>query len=76
MTTLTLEIPHDLAEQARRAGLLSGPALVALLEEAVQWREHDAHADAIRAALIDGEQSGQARPFDATAFRQRMLADG
>jgi antitoxin ParD1/3/4 len=38
-------------------------------------REQDRtfEAEAIRAALIEGEASGEARPFDAEAFKQRML---
>ena len=49
---------------------------VGLEEARVQWREHDAHTDGIRVALIEGEQRGPARPFDPAAFRQRMLSDG
>jgi len=37
-------------------------------------QERSAELDAIRAALIEGEASGEPRPFDASAFKQRMLA--
>lgn len=34
--------------------------------------EHGALVDATRAALIEGENSGAPRPFNATAFKKRM----
>ena len=37
-------------------------------------QERSAETEVIRAALIEGEASGEARPFDAGAFKQRMLA--
>ena len=37
-------------------------------------QERDADIETIRAALIEGEASGEARLFDAEAFKQRMLA--
>lgn len=37
-------------------------------------QERSAEVEAIRAALIEGEASGEPRPFDAGAFRRRMLA--
>lgn len=37
-------------------------------------QERSAEIEAVRAALIEGEASGELRPFDAGAFRQRMLA--
>jgi antitoxin ParD1/3/4 len=37
-------------------------------------QERSAEIEAVRAALIEGEASGEPRPFDADAFRQRMLA--
>ena len=36
-------------------------------------QERNAELDAIRLALIDGENSGEARPFSADEFKQRML---
>ena len=36
--------------------------------------ERSAGIEAVRAALIDGEASGEPRLFDAGAFKQRMLA--
>ena len=37
-------------------------------------QERSAEIEAIRAALIEGEASGEPRSFDAGAFKQRMLA--
>jgi antitoxin ParD1/3/4 len=37
-------------------------------------QERSAELDAIRAALMEGEASGEPQPFDALAFKQRMLA--
>jgi antitoxin ParD1/3/4 len=37
-------------------------------------QERSAEIEAIRAALIEGESSGEPRPFDVQAFKQRMLA--
>lgn len=35
-------------------------------------QERSAEVDAIRAALVVGEGSGEPRPFDLQAFKQRM----
>lgn len=35
-------------------------------------QERQAEVDAIRAALIEGENSGEPKPFDAGAFKRRM----
>ncbi|MDO9226862.1 MAG: type II toxin-antitoxin system ParD family antitoxin [Pseudomonadota bacterium] len=37
-------------------------------------QERSAGIEAIRAALIEGEASGEPSPFDVSAFKQRMLA--
>jgi antitoxin ParD1/3/4 len=37
-------------------------------------QERSAEINDIRAALIEGEASGEPRAFDAGAFKQRMLA--
>ena len=37
-------------------------------------QERNAELEVIRAALVAGESSGEAPPFDASAFKQRMLA--
>lgn len=37
-------------------------------------QERTAEVEAIRAALIEGENSGEPRPFNAAAFKQRMAA--
>ena len=37
-------------------------------------QERSAELEAIRAALMGGEASGEPQPFDAKAFKQRMLA--
>lgn len=36
-------------------------------------QQRSAELDAIRAALIEGESSGEPRPFDSSAFKQRVL---
>jgi antitoxin ParD1/3/4 len=36
-------------------------------------QERSSEIEAIRAALIEGEASGEPRPFDAGAFKKRML---
>ena len=78
MTSITIDLPDDIAEQARREGLLSAQAIRELLEEALRMRNQASEADieAIRAALLEGENSGAPRPFDADAFKQRMRAHG
>jgi antitoxin ParD1/3/4 len=37
-------------------------------------QERSAEVDAIRAALIEGENSGEPQPFNAAAFKRRMTA--
>jgi antitoxin ParD1/3/4 len=37
-------------------------------------QERSAEIEAVRAALIEGEASGEAKPFDAGAFKRKMLA--
>lgn len=37
-------------------------------------QERMAELQAVRAALIEGENSGEPQPFDAQAFKARMLA--
>ncbi|AKZ61291.1 addiction module antitoxin [Herbaspirillum hiltneri N3] len=37
-------------------------------------QERSIEVETIRAALIEGESSGEPRPFDAAAFKQRMSA--
>ena len=36
-------------------------------------QERNAEVEAIRAALIEGEAGGEPSPFDAGAFKQKML---
>ena len=36
-------------------------------------QERSAELEAVRAALIEGEASGEPLPFDASAFKRRML---
>lgn len=35
-----------------------------------------AQIETLREALIEGENSGEPQPFDAAAFKQRMLTNG
>jgi antitoxin ParD1/3/4 len=37
-------------------------------------QERSAEIEAVRAALIEGEASGEPEPFDAVAFKKKMLA--
>jgi len=37
-------------------------------------QEHATQMDALRAALIEGENSGAPQPFDAQAFKAQMMA--
>lgn len=37
-------------------------------------QERSAEVEALRAALIEGEASGEVKPFDAGAFKLKMLA--
>jgi antitoxin ParD1/3/4 len=37
-------------------------------------QERSAEMETVRAALLEGEASGEPSPFDAGAFKQRMLA--
>jgi antitoxin ParD1/3/4 len=45
-----------------------------LVDEARASGVSDLTMDDIRAALIEGENSGEPKPFDAAAFKQRMAA--
>ena len=36
-------------------------------------QERSAEVETLRAALIEGEASGEAKPFDVGAFKQKML---
>ncbi|MDR1646900.1 MAG: hypothetical protein LBR88_02545 [Zoogloeaceae bacterium] len=54
MTTITFDLPEDIAEQARREGLLTAEALRELLEEATRAALQDAPPlpeDALRAII-------------------------
>ncbi|MGH9569971.1 MAG: ribbon-helix-helix domain-containing protein, partial [Candidatus Angelobacter sp.] len=37
-------------------------------------QERSAETESVRAALLEGENSGEPKAFDAVAFKQRMLA--
>lgn len=39
-----------------------------------QDQELNSYNDAIRKALIEGEQSGESKPLNASEFKKRMLA--
>ncbi len=74
-TTITLP-DHQLTflEGQLAEGLYASPSEVVqaglrLLEE------QEARLEQLRAALIEGEQSGSGRPFDESAFLARMHAE-
>ncbi len=46
-----------------------------LVDEARASGVSDLTMDEIRAALIEGENSGEPKPFDAAVFKQRMAAE-
>lgn len=70
MTTITIDLPDDIAEQARRAGLLSAQAICGLLEDTLHERAGEVGIETLRAALIEGENSGEPQPFDFERFLQ------
>ncbi|THF62616.1 type II toxin-antitoxin system ParD family antitoxin [Pseudothauera rhizosphaerae] len=70
MATITIDLPDDIAEQARRAGLLSARVICGLLEDTLRERSGDIGIKALRAALIEGKNSGKPRPFDFERFLQ------
>ncbi len=39
-----------------------------------QDQKRNSHDEAIRAALIEGEESGEAQPFDGDLFKREMAA--
>lgn len=38
-------------------------------------QERTAHIEALRAALVEGENSGAPQPFDVEAFKARMMTE-
>ena len=40
MTTITIELPEELAEEARRQGLLAARAVEAMIRDALRRRAH------------------------------------
>lgn len=73
MTSLTINLPDELVEKIKQAGLLESPHVENMFKQALQAYE-DQKLMAIRQVLIDGEQSGEAKPFDVNAFRHKMIA--
>jgi antitoxin ParD1/3/4 len=71
--TITLTAPQDqwIKAQIGRGGYTNDSEYI----RALIRREQERHAgyEAIRAALIEGEESGAPQPFDAQAFKADML---
>ncbi|MCF6346053.1 MAG: type II toxin-antitoxin system ParD family antitoxin [Thiomicrorhabdus sp.] len=45
------------------------------IRDLIRWDQaNKAEIEAIRAALIEGEQSGKAQPFDGDLFKKEMIA--
>jgi antitoxin ParD1/3/4 len=72
--TITLTAPQDqwIKAQIGRGGYTNDSEYIRSLIR----REQERHAgyEAVRAALIEGEESGEPQPFDAQAFKAEMLA--
>ena len=70
MTTITLELPDDVAERARQEGLLDPGRIRNLLEQALAAppEGEEARMSTLRRALEEGEQSGPAAGFDFERF--------
>jgi antitoxin ParD1/3/4 len=70
MTTITLELPDDVAERAREEGLLDPGRIQDLLEQALAAspENEETRMSALRRALEEGERSGPATDFDFERF--------
>jgi antitoxin ParD1/3/4 len=72
--TITLTTPQDqwVKAQIVRGGYTNDSEYI----RALIRREQECHAgyEAIRAALIEGEDSGEPQPLDAQSFKDKMLA--
>ncbi|GAA5006410.1 hypothetical protein GCM10023206_11950 [Acinetobacter puyangensis] len=73
MTSITLNLPDELVEKVKQAGLLESYHVENMFKQALLAHE-DQKLMAIRQALIDGEQSGEAKAFDVNAFKHKMIA--
>jgi antitoxin ParD1/3/4 len=72
--TITLTAQQDkwLKQQVDEGGYTNDSEYIRDLIRREQ--ERGTELAAIRAALVEGEQSGEPRPFDVVAFKQRMRA--
>jgi antitoxin ParD1/3/4 len=72
--TITLTAPQDrwIKAQIGHGGYTNDSEYIRALIRREQ--ERNAGYEAIRAALIEGEESGEPRSFDAQAFKADMLA--
>lgn len=69
--TLTAQQDHWIAEQVAAGSYADDSEAIRDLIRQAQAREVE--IDHIRAALIEGERSGDAEPFDFAEFKQRKL---
>ncbi len=71
--TITLTTQQDdwIAEQVAAGNYTNDSEAIRDLIRQAQARHLE--IESIRAALIEGEQSGEAEPFDFAAFKQRKL---
>ncbi|MFN3818991.1 type II toxin-antitoxin system ParD family antitoxin [Blastomonas sp.] len=71
--TITLTTQQDdwLAEQVAAGSYTNDSEAIRDLIRQAQTR--DLEIESVRAALVEGEQSGEPEPFDFTEFKQRKL---
>ncbi len=55
----------------RNTSVSLGDHFVGFINERVELEDHEPKVEALREALIEGEQSGPATPFDFDAFVTR-----
>ena len=75
LTTIMLsESAREWLTQQIDAGIYKSES--ELIQELIrQERARAAHIEAIRAALIEGDESGDAEEFDLESFKRQMMTD-
>ena len=61
-------------DEAYRIPRMTAAEAKASWDAEAREQERQAQAQAVRAALIEGEESGAPQPFDVQAFKARMAA--